>query len=127
MSYRFPSPCGEWVRKVDDIENHLENTGCEYGFPSPCGEWVRKDNRQDDSEGNAYCFRPLAGNGLGKVSLDSQLAAIAEAKFPSPCGEWVRKAAPLPSPPGAVHQRFRPLAGNGLGKIGKHGIINPSG
>ncbi len=109
---KFPSPCGEWVRKVGGVAGTLLLAG----FPSPCGEWVRKV-----TIGYGYTilyslkgFRPLAGNGLGKKRhrVSNWFRA---SKFPSPCGEWVRKG--LHGTPGtATATGFRPLAGNGLGK-----------
>ncbi len=38
----FPSPCGEWVRKVIAPPGY-KLVGIDLqAFPSPCGEWVRK-------------------------------------------------------------------------------------
>ncbi len=60
---RFPSPCGEWVRKVVALVSVF---GGSAQFPSPCGEWVRKESVTVTSPQGDGCFRPLAGNGLGK-------------------------------------------------------------
>jgi hypothetical protein len=70
----FPSPCGEWVGKVALARLEQEING--DPFPSPCGEWVGKGHENIAGYLSTYLisFRPLAGNGLGKLVM--QLALL---------------------------------------------------
>ncbi len=70
-SNKFPSPCGEWVRKASVLSAAalLVVLG---KFPSPCGEWVRKVSfKFSKTNSRNLRFRPLAGNGLGKFKFFS--------------------------------------------------------
>ena len=61
---KFPSPCGEMVRK--DLDEYNCHVDCNWLFPSPCGEMVRKGLHLILRQRFAASFHPLAGKWLGK-------------------------------------------------------------
>ncbi len=61
------------------------------GFRPLAGNGLGKVEVSVSGVVQCYSFRPLAGNGLGKVLSAGSALALSISLFPSPCGEWVRK------------------------------------
>ncbi len=112
-NFKFPPPCGEWVRRAAPGLTGMWRKG--LSFHPLAGNGLESQSASFTPTKSTECFRPLSGNGLGKLFAITVGQSLATFCFRPLAGNGLGKAVTFKTASVRLSPYFRSLAGNGLG------------